>query len=41
MRRGAAPGPNAGAHAWYGAPTRPQGSLLNDRQLGARVTVQL
>jgi iron complex outermembrane receptor protein len=27
--------------ACYGAPTRPQGSLLNDRQLGARVTVQL
>jgi iron complex outermembrane recepter protein len=28
-------------HAHYGTPTRPQGSLLNDRQLGARVTVQL
>jgi iron complex outermembrane receptor protein len=27
--------------AHYGSPTRPQGSLLNDRQLGARVTVQL
>jgi iron complex outermembrane receptor protein len=27
--------------AYYGAPTRPQGSLLNDRQLGARVTVQI
>ena len=27
--------------AYHGAPTRPQGSLLNDRQLGARVTVQL
>ncbi|NRF67740.1 TonB-dependent receptor [Aquincola sp. S2] len=27
--------------AYFGVPTRPQASLLNDRQLGARVTLQL